>query len=349
MLKRKLCILSAIAMATFFALSAHATVEITDNRNPDATFSEEDFETNSYYYEGPYSKMGFVTVKNNSGADVKATINAIAYGASGETLGTDESTIDVVGPDETAIAGINFYGIEESIDHFDYEVSYERCKYYESILSSIKADAAINGSNVVLMVTNEGDKVAQYLNAYVLFMDANNNIVDYANNYITDDNGELKPGDTISAQFNCGGEFDHIECYFDGRSDGTAGSAVQSDISDEDFDIKEYVVDSGFGSIQYLLVITNNSDKDVEISGNATALNSSGNVVGADDVDLDILGPGETSIGYFYFSNIGNDFDHIDYKLSYKTDSYYAPVISDLSAQASINESNVVVTVTNKW
>lgn len=225
MQKKNLSIIAAVVLAACFTMSAYATVETTENQNPQDAYSDDDFETNQYYYEDKNgTKMGFVTVTNHSGDEVSVKVNATAYGASGEELGTQDSAIDVLGPDETSIAVISFYGIDGSIDHFDYEVEYERSKNYQSVLSNMKAEESVDGGNVTLTVTNEGTTAAQYFAGYVFFLDADNNLIDYDSSYITDDDGELKPGATLSAQFHCSEEFDHVECYFEGRSDGTTGT-----------------------------------------------------------------------------------------------------------------------------
>lgn len=348
MKKRMIFGLSTAMLLLALPMSVNASIEITDNREASATaeFSESDFETKDYLFVNEYSNVGFVSVKNNSDANVGVSITGQAYDAGGNILGSQDSSIDVIGAGEESVLVLNFYDIDTPIDHFDYEISYERSRYY-GVVADLAAQAAINGENVTLTVTNNGERAAQYLEGLVLFLDANNEVIGYDTAYLTDDDSELKPGATLSAQFNCYNPFDHVECYFDGRSDGSAPKAVSSDFKEGDFEIKEYTFNNGYGSVSYYLVITNNSDKIADISGNATAIGATGNIVGASNCDVDVLGPGETTITGFYFSDAGNDFDHCEYQLSYKVEDYYSPVIGDLSAQASINESNVVLTVTN--
>ena len=118
-----------------------------------------------------------------------------------------------------------------------------------------------------------------------------------------------------------------------------------TEISMEDFDIREIRYDNEFATMEYL-VIKNNSEKAVEITGNATALSADGSVVGAADCSINVLGPGEESIAYFYFSNV-TDVAEVDYSLSYNEAKYYDPVIKDLGLEVNVNDSNVVVLVTN--
>lgn len=50
-----------------------------------------------------------------------------------------------------------------------------------------------------------------------MFFDAENNITDVSSAYVTDDDGEIKPGATLSEQCNTYDPFDHVEIYFTGR------------------------------------------------------------------------------------------------------------------------------------
>lgn len=118
------------------------------------------------------------------------------------------------------------------------------------------------------------------------------------------------------------------------------------EVSDSDFSIKEYKYENTIGDTLYFLVITNNSDTDVSVSGNATAKDASGNSIGAADMSIDVLGAGETSIGVFYFDSVSG-IDKVDYTLDYDENPYYKPVVNDLSVEQTFNDENVTVSVTN--
>lgn len=49
----------------------------------------------------------------------------------------------------------------------------------------------------LLLSRINGDAAADYVEAYVLFFDAENNITDVSSAYVTDDDGEIKPGATL--------------------------------------------------------------------------------------------------------------------------------------------------------
>ena len=122
--------------------------------------------------------------------------------------------------------------------------------------------------------------------------------------------------------------------------------ATREEVSDPDFLVKEYLYENTIGDTLDFLIVTNNSNTDVAISGNATAKDLSGNSIGAADMSIDVLGAGETSIGVFYFDSVSG-IDKVDYTLDYNENPYYKPVVNDLSVEQTFNDENVTVSVTN--
>lgn len=128
----------------------------------------------------------------------------------------------------------------------------------------------------------------------------------------------------------------------DNKNDTASGKSF----SDSDFAVKEYLYENTIGDTLYFLVITNNSNANVSVSGNGTAKDVSGNAIGADDMDIAVIGAGETSFGYFYFDGV-TGVDSVDYSLKY-SDSLYDPVINNLEVEQTTNDKNVIVSATNK-
>ena len=101
----------------------------------------------------------------------------------------------------------------------DCKLSYKKSEYYVPVLSNLSVEQNINDGNVTVVVTNNSDKPAQFVEAYALFFDSNNNIVSTTNTYVGDDDSEIKSGATLSAQLDTFESFDHVECYFRGRAE----------------------------------------------------------------------------------------------------------------------------------
>lgn len=111
--------------------------------------------------------------------------------------------------------------------------------------------------------------------------------------------------------------------------------ATREEVSDSDFLVKEYLYENTIGDTLDFLIVTNNSNTNVAISGNAIAKDSSGNSIGAADMSIDVLGVGETSIGVFYFDSVSG-IDKVDYTLDYDENPYYKPVVNDLSVEQTL-------------
>ncbi len=330
-----------------------STTTVVDNResagsassSASVSVSDEDFEKTGYLYENSIGdSLYFYVVKNNSQASVSIDGNAVAKDSGGNTLGASSREIDVLGPGETSLMTFYFDSVT-GIDTIECSLTYDTKTYYKPVIANLEVEQTINDKNLTVVVTNNGNINAQFVEAYALFMDGDGNIVSYSSNYITDGDSEIKPGATISEQFDSYSSFDHVELFFTGRSDGSASSASSS-ISESDFDVQEYLYENSIGDSLYFLVLRNNSDKTVGISINMTAYDASENVIGADSSDVDVIGSGETSIAMFYFDSV-KGIDHVKYSMGFDTSPYYSSVISDLESVNSINDKNVVVTVTN--
>lgn len=309
------------------------------------SLKDDDFEVKEYLYEnsiGDYEY--FLIVTNHSQEAVEMDASVTAYDGQKNAVETEEGEIDVLGPEEQGIIHIYFI---EAIDVSSVEntLSYSPSLYFEPIVGMLEVHQEVNDRNVTLIVTNNGESDAQYVQAYALFFDADNQIITTNNMFITNGDGVIRPGETLSAQLDAYQTFDHVECYLIGRSDGTT-SGGGSSLSDENFDVIEYKYCDSIGSTLYYLVITNHSEETVEINGNMIAYDREGKTIGAADGTIDVLGPGEQSIATFYFGDAG-DVASVDYTLSYETDLYFQPIISSLSMTEAVNEENVVVTVTN--
>jgi hypothetical protein len=321
----------------------------TATSNVKVSVSDSDFDKVGYLYENSIgTTYYYLIITNNSTVPVSVSGNGVAKDADGNSVGAGNTSIDILGAGETSICYFYFSNVT-NVASVDYSLSYDTNPYYYPVVGNLSVEQTLNDKNVTVSVTNKGDYPAQYVLAYCLFLDKDNNVVKTDWTYVTDGDSEIKPNATISAQLdNYSGSYDHAEVYFEGRGTGesTWSATDKASVADSDFTIKEYLYDNSYGSTSYYLAITNNSSEIVAIDGNGTAKDSEGNVLGADDISINVLAPGETTIDYFYFSNVSG-VASVDYSLSYSTVEYYSPIIGDLSLDESINNSNVILSVTN--
>lgn len=318
---------------------AEAPAADTGNSIPDG------FEATGYIYESSYGDTTFfLVVKNNTDSAVSISGNALAKDVNGGSIGAGNFAIDVLGPGEESIA-YSYFNNVSGVDSVSYQMVAKTDPRYSPVLGSLDVARFDNEQNVAVAVTNKGSIGAQFVEAYALFMDADNNVVRYSSTYLTDINNEIKPGDTLYAQLDSYDSYDHALVYLTGRSDGKADH-VENPFDAAQLSVREFWYESRWGDTYLFLAVTNNSNVDVEVEGNAAALDANGNVLGADGMSIDVIGPGQESIGYFYFDEVSG-VDHVDYKLQGDPDSYYVDIIAGLEGDASINNNNVVISLTN--
>ncbi len=339
---------------------------VTDNRNksetsdtvtqveqaPAVTVSESDFEVEGHLYvtefgSSTYSRY-YLIITSHAKAPVKISGNATAKDSAGNAIGAGSTSVEVLGPEETTLAYFYFDDVS-GIAEVDYQLSYDTDTRYYPVIANLDMQQTLNDKNVTISLTNKGDASAQFVEAYALFFDANHEIMHTDSTYVVDSDSEIKPGATLSAQLDIyKGNYDHVEVYLTGRASdmATISSQPAANVSDSDFAIDEYLYESKFGTTYYFLVVKNNSSETVEVAGNGTAYDAGGNSIGAANCSIDVLGPGETSIGYFYFNDVSG-VDKVEYQMQYSQESTYSPVIKNLDVQQTLNDKNVIVSVTN--
>lgn len=191
----------------------------SDEKENKSQLSDSDFSTKEYLYENTIGDtLYFIIVTNNSDTDASISANGTAKDSDGNSIGADDMDIDILGAGETSIGYFYFDGVT-GIDKVEYKIKYDDSPYYSPVINNLSIDQTLNDKNVILSVTNNGDKSAEFVEVYALFMDSDNNVIHYDSTYITDDDSEIKSGDTISSQLDCYKGYDHVEIYYTGRAD----------------------------------------------------------------------------------------------------------------------------------
>lgn len=181
-------------------------------------YSEKDFEIKEYVYDSSIGDTIYLlAITNNSGVDVSVSGNATAKDSSGNSIGADDMEIDMLGAGETAI-GCFYFDCVTGIDSVDYKLRYNDDLHYSPVVKNLKVEKTENTENVVVTLTNNGEKTAEFVEAYALFFDKDGKLINYDSDYIADDDFEIKVGDTLSLQLNCYKKYDHAEVYLTGRT-----------------------------------------------------------------------------------------------------------------------------------
>lgn len=198
-----------------------------NNTNTSGQLTLDDLQFTEYPCSDNYDSEYLVAVKNNSNLTVGISANATAYSSDNNLLGASNSAIDVLGPSEESVLWFYFSGVT-GIDHIDYKDNLQYTSganlYYKPIISNLSVQDGLNGDVLTLAVTNNGDCAAEFVEAYAVFMDANNTPLQISSTYVVDSNSEIAPGAMQSAQIEYfssydKGEYDHVTYYFTGRAE----------------------------------------------------------------------------------------------------------------------------------
>lgn len=185
---------------------------------PTEEATEEDIEVVSdYIYPdgiGWYTYR-YLVIKNNSSSTVDVSTSTLAYSSDGSMVAADDSGCEAVGPGCTSIIEEAFE-TESEIDHYETDFTVRDDGYYESVLQDLSYTQNDVDGGAVFQVTNNGGEPAEFVQGYALFF-LGDELVYRDSRYFTDDDSEIKPGETISKQMTSYEDFDRIEFYLTGR------------------------------------------------------------------------------------------------------------------------------------
>ena len=177
--------------------------------------SESEFDIKKYLIVDYSSTICYFVVRNNSKATVAIDLNVTAHDKAGNTIGADTASIDVIGPGEESICYAVFDDVK-GVNKVDYTMKIDNTSY-EPVISGFEVVKHVNKKNVVVTVTNNSDRTAEFVQVYALFFDKNGKVIGREFGFLGNDI-EFKPGEKASIQLNCGKAFKRVEVYITGRS-----------------------------------------------------------------------------------------------------------------------------------
>lgn len=157
----------------------------------------------------------FMVVKNTSNVTVDVSTSSIAYAPNGTMVSAADASFIALGSGCTSVM-YEAFETDKEIGRYSTKIEATESNYYKSViqdLSYVKND--IEGG-AIFQVTNNGKEPAEFVEGYALFF-LGGKLVDFDSSYFTDSDYGLKPGDTITKQFNSYDDFDKIEFYLTGR------------------------------------------------------------------------------------------------------------------------------------
>ena len=169
-----------------------------------------------YTYDDGYgSTYHFIVLKNNSDQTLTIATNSVAYNGSGDKIGADSGHLDALGPQSEQLVIESFDNVSD-VNHFDTTISASKAKWYEDATANIEVEADVLGDKVIITCTNNGDEPAQSVEGRVIFL-KDGECVGFSTNYFMNEDGKLKPGESLTKQFDYyNGNFDEAKYYIAG-------------------------------------------------------------------------------------------------------------------------------------
>lgn len=157
-------------------------------------------------------------VNNGSAFDLdELSVDMLFYDANDEIVGVKDDFQRAVGAGDSVAFVYNVFDLDGYV-RAEYEFSVAEKEYLEPVVADLSYDANVTENGVILLVTNNGEYAAELVEATVLFY-SGENPVGWGQDFFTDDDFELKPGDTIIEDFECYDHFDSYEVYLTGQRD----------------------------------------------------------------------------------------------------------------------------------
>lgn len=184
--------------------------------------SKEEFDSESvlkqlkiteYHFKNDYWNFACLEIKNDSPYNLNISANVNFYDEDKNLIGAKD---DEQGAVESGYSTILYFMPDEDYSDMEYELNVSEEEYFECVQSNLSYKATEAEDKVIVSVTNNGDKAAEFVKAYVLFFKGDSP-VGFSSNYVMDDDDELKPGKTISQEMDCYEEFDSYKVFLSGR------------------------------------------------------------------------------------------------------------------------------------
>ena len=186
------------------------------SESADAADSAAQLEKEEYIYESDYgTAYHFIALKNNSDQTLTIATNSIAYNKSGDKIGAGSGHLEALGPQKEQLVIENFDNVSD-VDHFDTTISASKAKHCEDPTLNTEIEATVLEDKVILTCTYNGDRSAQNLEGRILFF-RDGECIGYDTHYFHDEEGEVKPGASLTQQFDYyDGTFDEAKYYVNG-------------------------------------------------------------------------------------------------------------------------------------
>lgn len=155
-------------------------------------------------------------ITNNSDVTIQVETNVVAKDADGNTVGAASGEEGAIESGYTVCIPHMFDEIKP--ETYEYTISVNEEEYHSPVLSDLQYEASDTGDKLIVSCTNNGEKPAEFVKGLVLFFKGDQ-LLGHSSNYFTDDDSELKSGNTLAKEFEIYSDeqYDNYKVYLTGR------------------------------------------------------------------------------------------------------------------------------------
>lgn len=157
-----------------------------------------------------------LVIENPTDFNLSLSVEVKFYNKDGKLVGAQS---DEVYAFEKGTKTIVQFSVDEEFNRMEYEFTAKEEEYYHCVISSLKIESVTAKDKEIVSITNTGEYAAEFVECIALFFKDGKLVADDYT-YFTDDDMEIKPGKTITAELNAWGEeYDEVEFYLTGRAE----------------------------------------------------------------------------------------------------------------------------------
>ncbi len=156
----------------------------------------------------------FIIIKNNSNVTLTVRSSSMAYDADENIIGAGDADITALGSGCTSVL-MEVMRAEGTTAKYDTDITTSVSDYYDSITQDLSYTQIDIENGAIFQVTNNSSDSAKNVTGYAFFM-KDGDPVSYDSYSFYDEDFELKPGATITKQFDSRGDFDSVQFFLDG-------------------------------------------------------------------------------------------------------------------------------------
>lgn len=157
-----------------------------------------------------------IIVKNVTDKTLDFSTEGIALDSNDKEIGTTSSWVSGLGPDATTIIWEVYELDKVGLEGYELIIETSPSEFTESVIQDLSYECIeFEGDGLECTVTNNSSKTAEFVDGYALFF-KDGKFVDYDFDFFSDDNWELKAGESIKRELYSWEEFDSYEFYMTG-------------------------------------------------------------------------------------------------------------------------------------